>query len=59
MPTYQYRCRECGKSFERTETMTEHEAHHRGQLYLMLRLLGVPTPPLYGLTEEQLLDKSQ
>ena len=26
MPTYQYRCRECGKSFERTETITEHEA---------------------------------
>jgi uncharacterized damage-inducible protein DinB len=41
------------------QLMTEHEAHHRGQLYLMLRLLGVPTPALYGLTEEQLLDKSQ
>ena len=40
------------------QLMTEHEAHHRGQLYLMLRLLGVPTPPLYGLTEEQLLEKS-
>jgi putative FmdB family regulatory protein len=26
VPTYQYRCRECGKSFERTETITEHEA---------------------------------
>ena len=26
MPTYQYRCNECGKSFERTETITEHEA---------------------------------
>ena len=25
MPTYQYRCGKCGKSFERTETMTEHE----------------------------------
>jgi len=32
----------------------EHEAHHRGQLYLMLGLRGVPTPPLYGLTEEAL-----
>jgi uncharacterized damage-inducible protein DinB len=41
------------------QLMTEHEAHHRGQLYLMLRLLGVATPPLYGLTEEQLLEKSQ
>jgi uncharacterized damage-inducible protein DinB len=35
----------------------EHEAHHRGQLYLMLGLRGVPTPPLYGLTEEQLTAK--
>ena len=26
MPTYQYRCGECGKSFERTETISEHEA---------------------------------
>ena len=41
------------------QLMTEHESHHRGQLYLMLRLLGVETPPLFGLTEEQLLDKSQ
>jgi uncharacterized damage-inducible protein DinB len=33
--------------------MTEHEAHHRGQLYWMLAELGVPTPPLYGLTSEE------
>ena len=33
--------------------MTEHEAHHRGQIYLYLALLGVPTPPLYGLTSEE------
>jgi putative FmdB family regulatory protein len=26
VPTYQYRCSKCGKSFERTETITEHEA---------------------------------
>ena len=32
--------------------MVEHEAHHRGQMYLMLGLLGVTVPPLYGLTEE-------
>ncbi|MBX3145424.1 MAG: DinB family protein [Gemmatimonadales bacterium] len=31
----------------------EHEAHHRGQLYLMLGILGVPTPPIYGLTSEE------
>ena len=38
--------------------MVEHEAHHRGQLYLMLNLLGVPTPPLYGLTEEEVRARS-
>lgn len=33
--------------------MVEHEAHHRGQLYLMLGMLGVRTPPIYGLTSEE------
>ena len=33
--------------------MTEHEIHHRGQIYLYLSMLGVETPPLYGLTSEQ------
>ena len=40
------------------QLMAEHEAHHRGQLYLMLRLLGVETPPLFGMTEEQLRERS-
>jgi uncharacterized damage-inducible protein DinB len=39
--------------------MVEHEVHHRGQIYLMLGLLGVATPPLYGLTEEQVRERSQ
>ena len=39
--------------------MVEHESHHRGQLYLMLGLLGVATPPIFGLTEEQVLAHSQ
>jgi uncharacterized damage-inducible protein DinB len=39
--------------------MLEHEAHHRGQLYLMLALRGVPTPPLYGLTSEEVLARSR
>lgn len=30
--------------------MPEHEIHHRGQLYTMLGMLDVATPPLYGLT---------
>jgi len=33
--------------------MLEHEAHHRGQIYLMLGILGVATPPIYGLTSEE------
>jgi len=39
--------------------MFEHEAHHRGQLYMMLSLRGVKTPPLYGLTEEEVVARSQ
>ena len=38
--------------------MVEHEVHHRGQMYLMLGMLGVETPPLYGLTEEQVEERS-
>src|ERR1043165_6899681 len=29
------------------QTMREHEIHHRGQLYVYLRMLGVDVPPLY------------
>jgi uncharacterized damage-inducible protein DinB len=39
--------------------MLEHEAHHRGQLYLMLALRDVATPPLYGLTSEEVLARSR
>jgi uncharacterized damage-inducible protein DinB len=38
--------------------MVEHEAHHRGQIYLMLSMLEVPTPPLYGLTSEEVRARS-
>ncbi len=38
--------------------MVEHEAHHRGQMYLMLGMLGVETPPIFGLTEPQVLAAS-
>jgi uncharacterized damage-inducible protein DinB len=38
--------------------MIEHEVHHRGQIYMMLRILNVPTPPLYGLTSEEVRAKS-
>jgi uncharacterized damage-inducible protein DinB len=33
--------------------MLEHEAHHRGQLYFVLGMRGRTTPPIYGLTAEQ------
>jgi len=36
----------------------EHEVHHRGQIYLMLGMLGIPTPPLYGLTSEEVRERS-
>lgn len=39
-------------------SMAEHEIHHRGQIYLYLAMLQVPTPPLYGLTSEQVRAKS-
>lgn len=39
-------------------SMVEHHVHHRGQIYLYLGLLGVPTPPLYGLTEEEVKARS-
>lgn len=39
--------------------MVEHEIHHRGQIYLYLGLLGVSTPPLYGLTAEDVEERSR
>lgn len=38
--------------------MIEHEVHHRGQIYLYLAMLGVQTPPLYGLTSEEVKSRS-
>jgi uncharacterized damage-inducible protein DinB len=38
--------------------MAEHEVHHRGQIYLMLGILGVATPPLFGLTSEEVRARS-
>jgi uncharacterized damage-inducible protein DinB len=38
--------------------MVEHEIHHRGQIYIYLALLEVPTPPLYGMTSEQVIERS-
>jgi uncharacterized damage-inducible protein DinB len=38
--------------------MIEHESHHRGQLYFILGLRGVATPPIYGLTSEDVQARS-
>jgi uncharacterized damage-inducible protein DinB len=38
--------------------MVEHECHHRGQIYLMLGMLDIDMPPLYGLTEEEVEARS-
>ena len=39
-------------------SMTEHEIHHRGQLYVYLGILGAQTPPLFGLTSEEVRARS-
>lgn len=36
--------------------LVEHEVHHRGNIYTYLGMLGVKTPPLYGLTSEEVAE---
>lgn len=38
--------------------MCEHEIHHRGQIYAYLGMLGIAAPPIFGLTSEQVREKS-
>ena len=38
--------------------LTEHEIHHRGQIYAYLGFLEIPVPPLYGLTSEEVRERS-
>lgn len=45
-------------TFKWLRAMVEHEAHHRGQIYLMLGVLGVEVPQLFGLTEEEVRARS-
>ena len=33
--------------------MVEHEIHHRGQMFMYLSMIDVPTSPIYGLTSEE------
>ena len=39
--------------------MIEHEVHHRGQLFIYLGMLEQPVSPLYGLTAEQVQERSR
>lgn len=39
-------------------SMLEHEIHHRGQIYLYLGMIGVQSPPIYGLTSEEVYERS-
>ena len=39
--------------------MIEHEIHHRGQIFLYLALLDLSAQPIYGLTSEEVLERSR
>ena len=45
-------------SWKWLRAMVEHEIHHRGELYIYLNLLDVKTPPMFGLTAEEVQEKS-
>ena len=38
--------------------LTEHEIHHRGQIYAYLGMLEIPAPQIYGLTSEEVRERS-
>ncbi len=37
--------------------LPKHEIHHRGQIYVYLAMLGIETPPIFGLTSEAVVGK--
>lgn len=39
--------------------MVEHEVHHRGQIFIYLGMIGESAPPLYGLTSEEVRERSK
>lgn len=39
--------------------LAEHEIHHRGQIYAYLGMLEIDAPPLYGLTSEEVRERSE
>jgi putative FmdB family regulatory protein len=45
MPTYAYRCEQCGETFERVETISEHDiARPRCPKCESDKIVSVPTP---------------
>lgn len=38
--------------------LVEHEVHHRAQVYLYLSILEIKTPPMFGLSSEQVIECS-
>ncbi|MCB0582917.1 MAG: DinB family protein [Phaeodactylibacter sp.] len=56
------RCRTpAGTSIRRWKwmrAMVEHEVHHRAQIYLYLNMLDIRTPPMFGLTSEELIARA-
>lgn len=40
------------------QLMAEHEIHHRAALYFYLGVLDIKTPPIFGLTSEELITQS-
>ena len=38
--------------------MIEHEIHHRGQIFTYLSMLEVKTTPVFGLTSEEVFDRT-
>ncbi len=41
------------------QALVVHEVHHRGALCIYLNILGITTPPVIGLTEEQVKEHSK
>lgn len=38
--------------------MVEHEIHHRAQIYIYLNLIDIKTPPIFGLSAEEVAKNS-
>ncbi|MBN2081755.1 DinB family protein [bacterium] len=39
--------------------IVKHEAHHRGQIFVLMRLAGLPVHGIYGPSKEEVLQMSQ